>query len=124
MSPIIGIGGIFFKSKNPKDLQKWYIENLGLQPDNEGYIIFRPGGADEPGYTLWAPFPADTKYFAPSDATFMINFRVTGLDSFVKQLKQRGVTVHERIEVTPEGRFTWIMDPEGNRVELWEPPQT
>jgi len=124
MSPVIGIGGIFFKSKNPKDLQKWYIENLGLQPDDEGYIIFRSSRPDEPGYTLWAPFPSDTKYFEPSDASFMVNFRVIELDSFVEQLKQRGVTVHEPIEVTSEGRFTWIMDPEGNRVELWEPLQT
>ncbi len=124
MSPIIGIGGIFFKSKNPKDLQKWYVENLGLQPDDEGYIIFRPHSHDEPGYTIWAPFPSNTKYFEPSSASFMSNFRVTELDSFVEKLRQRGVTVHESIEVTPEGKFTWIMDPEGNRVELWEPPRT
>ncbi len=119
---IRGIGGVFFKSKNPKELQQWYVENLGLKPDKEGYIYFMWDDLRVPGYTLWAPFPADTKYFQPSPAAYMINFVVSEIDQFVEELRSKGVDVDERgIEETEQGKFAWCMDPEGNQIELWEP---
>jgi predicted enzyme related to lactoylglutathione lyase len=116
-----GIGGVFFKSKNPKALQKWYVENLGLKPDEGGYIYFMWSDLDGPGYTLWGPFPEDTKYFEPSTKHSMINFVVSDIKEFVAELKKKGVDVVDKIEETEQGKFTWLMDPEGNRVELWEP---
>ena len=117
-----GIGGVFFKSKDPKKLQQWYEEKLGLKADKEGYIYFMWDKLTETGYTLWAPFPADTKYFEPSQAESMINFVVSDIDEFLKEIRVKGVDVDERgVEVTEQGKFAWCMDPEGNRIELWEP---
>jgi predicted enzyme related to lactoylglutathione lyase len=121
MSPVRGIGGAFFKSKDPKKLQEWYIKNLGLKPDDEGYIYFNWSDLEAPGYTLWGPFPANTKYFEPSIKQSMINFVVSEIEDFVAELREKGVDVADKIEQTEEGKFTWLMDPEGNRVELWEP---
>jgi len=122
LAHIRGIGGVFFKVKDPKKLQQWYVEKLGLKPDEEGYIYFMWDKLAEPGYTLWAPFPADTKYFEPSHAEFMINFVVSDIDKFLEEIRAKGVDVDERgVEVTEQGKFAWCMDPEGNRIELWEP---
>ena len=124
MSEIRGIGGVFFKSKNPKKLQEWYVEKLGLKPDKQGYIYFMWDTLTAPGYTLWAPFPADTTYFEPSQAESMINFVVSEIDQFVENLRAKGVDVDERgVEITEQGKFAWCMDPEGNRIELWEPTE-
>lgn len=117
-----GIGGVFFKSKDPKKLQKWYEKNLGLKPDKEGYIYFMWADLKAPGYTLWGPFPEDTKYFEPSAAESMINFVVSDIEKFFEGLKAKGVPVDDRgIQETEEGKFAWIMDPEGSKIELWEP---
>lgn len=117
-----GIGGIFFKAKDPKKLQEWYVENLGLKPDENGYIYFMWSNLAAPGYTLWAPFPEETNYFEPSQATSMINFVVTDIEQFFLELRAKGVEVDRRgIETTEQGKFAWCMDPEGNRVEFWEP---
>ncbi|MHA3963483.1 MAG: VOC family protein [Candidatus Thorarchaeota archaeon SMTZ1-45] len=117
-----GIGGVFFKSNNKTKLQKWYEENLGLKPDEEGYVYFKWKDLKAPGYTLWGPFPEDTKYFSPSDSTWMINFVVSDIEEIVADLKSRGVEVDEKgVQETPEGKFAWFMDPEGNKIELWEP---
>ncbi|MFW9769490.1 MAG: VOC family protein [Candidatus Thorarchaeota archaeon] len=117
-----GIGGVFFRSKDPKKLQKWYEDNLGLKPDDEGYIYFMWKDLKAPGYTLWGPFPEDTKYFGDSGADSMINFVVSDIEVFFEELKKKGIKVDERgIETTTEGKFAWIFDPEGNKVELWEP---
>ncbi|MCK5264156.1 MAG: VOC family protein [Candidatus Thorarchaeota archaeon] len=117
-----GIGGVFFKSKDPKKLQQWYVENLGLKQDKGGYIYFMWSDLAAPGYTLWAPFPEDTKYFDPSQAESMINFVVSDIEEFLEKLRTKGVDVDERgIEATEQGKFAWCMDPEGNRIELWEP---
>ena len=122
MAHIRGIGGVFFKSKDPKKLQEWYIENLGLKPDKGGYIYFKWENLDTPGYTLWSPFPEDTKYFEPSQAESMINFVVSDIDQFVEELRGKEVDVDKRgVEDTEQGKFAWCMDPEGNRIELWEP---
>ena len=116
-----GIGGVFFKSEDPKKLQEWYVENLGLKPDAGGYIYFMWSDLEAPGYTIWAQFAADTKYFEPSTKSSMINFVVSEIEEFVKGLKKKGVDVADKIEETEQGKFTWVMDPEGNRIELWEP---
>ncbi len=117
-----GIGGVFFKSKDPKKLQKWYVENLGLKPDEDGYIYFMWSELKKPGYTLWGPFPESTKYFNPSESSWMINFVVSDIEEIVANLKSREVEVDERgIQETPQGRFAWFIDPEGNKIELWEP---
>ncbi len=125
MAHIRGIGGVFFKSKDPKRLQQWYEDKLGLKPDEGGYIYFMWSNLATPGYTLWAPFPDDTKYFDPSQAGHMINFVVHDIEGFVKDLRSKDVDVDERgIETTEQGKFAWCMDPEGNRIELWEPADT
>lgn len=125
MPEVRGIGGVFFKSKDPKKLQEWYVEKLGLKPDKQGYIYFMWDNLTAPGYTLWAPFPEDTKYFEPSQAESMINFVVTEIDQFIENLRAKGVDVDERgVETTEQGKFAWCMDPEGNRIELWEPMET
>lgn len=117
---VIGVGGIFFKAKDPERLKAWYREQLGFPVDEHGFVVF--SGKDDPGGSLvWSPFAQDTKYFAPSTAPFMINFRVRDLDAMLAQLRAAGVTVDDKIQDEPYGRFGWIMDPEGNRIELWQP---
>ncbi len=124
MERVTGIGGIFFKARDAAALKVWYREHLGMEPDADGGVAFqwRDGETPErPGFTVWAPFRNDTQYFAPSDAPFMINYRVRDLDRMLDQLRAAGVTVDDRIDEHPNGRFAWAMDPEGNRIELWEP---
>jgi len=120
---VTGIGGVFFKAKNPALLAQWYRDNLGV--DVRGTrSIFEWRERDEPtanGLTVWAIFPDSTKYFSPGTASFMVNYRVRNLDRMVTQLRGRGVAVDERITQEEAGRFTWLVDPEGNRIELWEP---
>jgi len=121
MERVIGVGGIFFKAKDPAKLKAWYRDNLGLPSDEHGEITFLTQG--DPGPCLvWSTFPADTKYFEPSTAPFMINFRVKNLDAMLAQLRAAGAQVDEKVQEAPYGKFGWVMDPEGNRVELWEVP--
>ena len=125
MKYITGIGGIFFKANNPEELGAWYKEQLGLEVEEYGGVTFRDAGAQSPkrqSYTVWSPFAADTEYFAPSDKPFMINVRVADLDELLAKLRAEGVTVDDRTEKSEFGYFGWAMDPEGNRLELWEPP--
>ena len=117
---VTGIGGIFFKAKDPDKLKAWYVENLGVPADENGYIVFEV--KDDPGpSTAWSTFKSDTTYFAPSTAPFMINYRVKNLDAMLAQLKKAGAKVDDKVEDTDFGKFGWAMDPEGNRFELWEP---
>jgi predicted enzyme related to lactoylglutathione lyase len=121
MERVTGIGGIFFKAKDAAALREWYRTHLGIEIDpSYGGCAF---AWREPGCTVWSPFSADTTYFAPSLAPFLINYRVRDLDAMLAQLRKAGVQVDEKIEDGPEGRFGWAMDPEGNRFELWQPPQ-
>lgn len=128
MQRVTGIGGIFFKARDPKQLMAWYNQHLGLSApttEDETYVTFSWRESDalnRDGSTVWALFPQDTSYFAPSASPFMINYRVADLDGLLEQLRAEGVTVEERIEEFEYGRFAWITDPEGNRIELWEPP--
>jgi predicted enzyme related to lactoylglutathione lyase len=128
MKHVLGIGGIFFKANDPEKLTAWYQEHLGLDVEEYGGVTFREGtstGESSPqrqAYLVWSPFAADTDYFAPSEKPFMINFRVADLEALLAKLRAEGVTVDARAEKSEFGYFGWAMDPEGNRIELWEPP--
>ncbi|MDB6040833.1 MAG: glyoxalase [Verrucomicrobiales bacterium] len=122
MKRVTGIGGIFFKANDPAKLQSWYAKHLGIVPRQDGSVSFAWGSDDaKVGHTIWAPFPSDTEYFAPSSAPFMINYRVENLDALLEQLHLEGVEIDPKRETGEFGKFAWIMDPEGNRIELWEP---
>ncbi|PKP31259.1 MAG: aminopeptidase [Bacteroidetes bacterium HGW-Bacteroidetes-16] len=120
---VTGIGGVFFKSKDPKMLNDWYNNNLGLVTNEYGSLFeFRSSdNPDQKGYLQWSPFAEKTTYFEPSEKEFMINYRVENLEDLVKELKENGVTVLDEIETYEYGKFVHIMDPEGNKIELWEP---
>jgi predicted enzyme related to lactoylglutathione lyase len=121
MQRVLGVGGIFFKSKDPTKLKAWYREHLGLPTDDQGETIFQTQGDPGP-FLIWSPFPEDTKYFEPSTAPFMINFRVKDLHAMLAQLRAAGAAVDEKVQEESYGKFGWVMDPEGNRIELWEAP--
>ncbi len=124
MKRVIGLGGVFFKAEDPAKLGAWYARHLGFDLEEHGSVSFPLRGEDDAlrrGFVVWAPFAADTRYFEPSKKPFMINFRVHDLDALLAQLRVEGVDVDDRTEEYEFGKFGWIMDPEGNRVELWEP---
>ncbi|MEQ8713535.1 MAG: VOC family protein [Cyclobacteriaceae bacterium] len=120
---VTGIGGIFFRSKNPGTTSEWYGKNLGPAIDNFGSAFeFRNANSpDEINYLRWAPFEENTDYFDPSDKPYMINYRVQNLEGLVEQLNANGVTILDEITTYDYGKFVHIMDLEGNKVELWEP---
>jgi len=123
MKRVTGIGGIFFKSPDPKRLSAWYREHLGLEVTDWGGAVFQWGGPDSaPGATVWSPFAQDTDYMHPSRASFMINYRVADLDALLAALRAEGCDVVDRTESSAQGKFGWVLDPDGNKVELWEPP--
>jgi predicted enzyme related to lactoylglutathione lyase len=122
MEKVTGIGGVFFKARDPDRLAAWYREHLGIAAKN-GYADFTWRETDPPsreGRTVWALFPADTDYFGASSAPFMLNYRVANLDRMLEQLRLGGITI-EKTDDDDNGRFAWITDPEGRRIELWEP---
>jgi predicted enzyme related to lactoylglutathione lyase len=119
---VTGIGGVFFKVNDPKAMAAWYRKNLGIQ-SHGGYADFTWRDKDHPeevGHTAWAVFPTNTTYLGQSSSSLMINYRVANLDRMIEQLRHSGVKI-EKVEDSDYGRFAWIMDPEGNRIELWEP---
>jgi predicted enzyme related to lactoylglutathione lyase len=123
MARVTGIGGIFLKAKDPKALAAWYVENLGLQLSEYGGATLLwsdeiPAGT---GSTTWSLFPEDSKHFGPGPQRAMVNYRVDDLDALLAALQQKGVPIDPRREDASYGRFAWITDPEGNRLELWQP---
>jgi predicted enzyme related to lactoylglutathione lyase len=123
MKRVTGIGGVFFKSADPAKVREWYHQHLGFKVNEYG-SLFEWRSADEPtqkAYTQWSPFSQNTDYFQPSKKDFMINFRVENLEKLVELLKKEGVEVVDEIETYDYGKFVHIMDPEGNKIELWEP---
>jgi predicted enzyme related to lactoylglutathione lyase len=120
---VTGIGGIFFKCKDPKKLKEWYKEHLGLNTGQYGTVFAWYQGADstKKGFSQWSPFKETTKYFEPSTKEFMINYRVENMEWLVGELKKGGVTITDTIESYDYGKFVHIMDLEGNKIELWEP---
>ncbi len=120
---VTGIGGIFFKCKDPKQLREWYQKHLGLNTNQYGAVFEWWQGADstKKGFTQWSPFSEKTKYFEPSTRDFMINYRVENIESLVHEFKKNGVAVVDTIETADYGKFVHILDMEGNKIELWEP---
>ncbi len=123
MKKVTGIGGIFFKCKDPKKVTEWYQQHLGLQTNPYGATFEWYEGFDstKKAQTQWTAFAETTKYFEPSAKDFMINYRVENLEQLIAQLKKEGVTVADSIETFDYGKFVHIMDPEGNKIQLWEP---
>ena len=123
MKKVTGIGGIFFKCDDPKKMNEWYSQNLGLPVQSWG-TMFKWRDAEDPekeSYTVWSPFAKDTKYFEPSKKEFMINYQVEDLEALVEQLKADGVTFVDELVDSEYGKFIHLVDPEGNKIELFEP---
>lgn len=123
MKKVTGIGGIFFKCKDPKKVTEWYQKHLGLETNPYGATFEWYEGADstKKAQSQWTPFAETTKYFEPSTKDFMINYRVENLTELVSQLKNEGVTILDNIETYDYGKFVHILDAEGNKIQLWEP---
>ncbi|RZJ50059.1 MAG: VOC family protein [Flavobacterium sp.] len=123
MKKVTGIGGVFFKCKDPKKMREWYKTHLGFDTNDYGATFEWKEGSDSSnnGYTQWSPFPETTKYFEPSAKDFMINYRVADLEALVVELKKEGVTIVDEMETYDYGKFIHIVDIEGNKIELWEP---
>lgn len=126
MKRVTGFGGMFIKSKDPKALFDWYEKHLGFKREYGESTNFEWREFDDPektGTTVWALFPESTKYFGASQSSFMMNFRVDDLAGLLEALKAEGVEVDAKVEEHEYGKFGWIIDPDGNRIELWEPPK-
>lgn len=126
MKRVTGIGGIFFKSQNAEQLREWYRAHLGIEADGSNGFAFEWRDKDQPdqvGMTVWSVFKGDTKYFEPSNSSFMLNYLVDDLDAVLAALRAEGVEVDDKVEEHEYGKFGWIMDPDGNRIELWQPPK-
>jgi len=126
MRRVIGIGGIFFKSQDPKKMYAWYERHLGIKYQEGVGATFpwrRAEDASSETVTAWSIFPQNTKYFEPSTAPFMLNYQVEDMDGLLEALRAEGVTIDPKREDCEYGRFAWIIDPDGNRIELWEPPK-
>jgi predicted enzyme related to lactoylglutathione lyase len=123
MKTVTGIGGIFFKCKDPKKITEWYQKHLGLDTNPYGATFewFESPDSTKKAQTQWTPFAETTKYFEPSTKDFMINYRVENLDALVEELKKEGVTIVDKIETFDYGKFVHILDAEGNKVQLWQP---
>lgn len=123
MERISGIGGVFFKARDPEALAAWYRDNLGIPvEDAQTYATLESAGPGE--QTVWSAFPRDTDYFGPGSSPLMVNYRVRDLDAMLAQLRAAGADVDDHIEEFEYGRFGWASDPDGNRFELWEPGKT
>ncbi len=125
MKRVTGIGGIFFKAKDAASLRAWYKSHLGIDVQEWGGTAFRWVDADgkpTAGTTVWSVSDGGGNYFAPSTSSFMVNYRVEDVHALVQQLRAEGCSVLEKVEESEYGKFGWVIDPEGNKVELWEPP--
>jgi predicted enzyme related to lactoylglutathione lyase len=124
MARVLGIGGIFFKSEDPEALYGWYKQHLGIPARPGVGAIFpwrQPDDTATEHQTVWAIFPARSNYFDPSKAGFMVNYIVDDLNTLLENLRASGLTVDNRVEEHEYGKFAWVIDPDGNRLELWEP---
>jgi predicted enzyme related to lactoylglutathione lyase len=125
MKRVTGIGGIFFKAEDPKKIKEWYSRHLGFNTTDWGCsFLWKEVGnesAEAPARTEWSPFKSDTDYFDPSKKQFMFNYRVENLVELLKLLKEEGVSIVGEMQEFSYGKFAWILDPEGNKIELWEP---
>jgi predicted enzyme related to lactoylglutathione lyase len=119
MAKAIGVGGVFLKARDPKALGAWYATHLGIPTQDGGSLAF--DGPESAGMTVFAPFPQESRYFGDGPQSFMVNFRVDNLEELLGQLTEAGVRIDPKRESAPYGHFAWIWDPEGNRIELWQP---
>ncbi len=118
---VTGIGGLFFKTTNPKETKDWYQKHLGFSTDDWGCTFWWKDTDGNKCSTQWSPFPKDTNYYEPSKKEFMFNYRVENLEALLKILKEEGVTIVGEMETYDYGKFGWILDNDGNKIELWEP---
>jgi predicted enzyme related to lactoylglutathione lyase len=118
---ITGVGGVFFKSKDPKALAAWYRDVLGIKMEPWGGAMLSYEAEGHPPFVVVSPFASDSNYFAPSTREFMLNFGVDDLDAFLKRIEAKGVKVLKRDDSDPSGSFAWIVDPDGTKIELWAP---
>jgi predicted enzyme related to lactoylglutathione lyase len=126
MKRVTGIGGIFIKSANPARLREWYQKHLGIDVESWGGTAFQWAGAHNPdghGTTVWNVFEASSNYFEPSTAAFMVNYRVENLHALIAALREEGCQVVGDVQDSEYGKFGWVVDPDGNKIELWEPPE-
>jgi predicted enzyme related to lactoylglutathione lyase len=122
MAKVLGLGGVFFKTTDPAKLGQWYKEWLDLPVEHPYGACLKHDRLPAAGYSVWSPFKRDTTYFAPSEQTFMINLIVDDLDGCLARVREGGAEVMSDVEDSEFGRFGWFIDPEGNKVELWQPP--
>lgn len=125
MKRVTGIGGIFIKARDPDALRAWYRRHLGMDIGDWGGVAFR-WDADNPaaiGTTVWSIFKQESDYFAPSTAPFMVNYRVDDLHALLAALRSEGCAVDDKVDESEYGKFGWVVDPEGNKLELWQPPE-
>jgi len=124
MQRVQGIGGLFFKAADKRALLEWYRINLGIDVQDWGGAVlnWREMNPRGTAATHWSIFSDDTTYFSPGTATFMVNFRVDDLSAMLAQLRANGCQVEDKVDESEYGRFGWVVDPEGNKIELWEPP--
>ncbi|CAL2105787.1 Catechol 2,3-dioxygenase [Tenacibaculum sp. 190524A02b] len=118
---VTGIGGLFFKTEDTQKTKDWYKQHLGFNTDDWGCTFRWKDNDGNKASTQWSPFDKDTKYFSPSKKDFMVNYRVENLVELLEELKQKGITVIDKIEEYEYGKFGWIIDLDGNKIELWEP---
>ena len=118
---VTGIGGIFFKSKDPKASKNWYKKHLDFNTDDYGCTFWWKDKEGNDASIQWSPFKDDTNYFEPSTKDFMFNYRVADLETLIKTLRDEGVTIVGDMETYDYGKFAWILDNENNKIELWEP---
>ncbi|HEX4534082.1 MAG TPA: VOC family protein [Rhizomicrobium sp.] len=119
---ITGLGGIFIKSKDPKALSAWYRDVLGMPMESWGGAALRYDAPGHPPVATWNAFSQNSKYMAPSTREFMLDFAVDDMDAIVAKLTAKGVPILKRDDSDPSGKFAWIMDPDGTKIELWQPP--
>lgn len=118
---VTGVGGIFVKSKDPKALAAWYRDVLGIPVETYGFATLRYDAPGHPEAVVWRGFKQDTHYMDPSPREFMLNFTVDDMEAFVARLKAKGVAILKHDDADPSGKFAWILDPDGTKIELWEP---
>jgi predicted enzyme related to lactoylglutathione lyase len=120
MAKVLGVGGLFFKSANPRKLARWYRDTLGMSFGGSTFAMFKPATMPKKGYTVWAAFPASSQYFKPSKSRHMVNLVVDDVEEALAQVVAAGARAVGKVRSSPYGRFGWFLDPDGTKIELWQ----